>query len=88
MLDSMLIQLFQSLRMLPRAQILPETPLDSLIAEHKLRSDATILLSRMGPSSTWRALWDKLHTTLEQLKYVGPLLIQTIPLCLVGPLLI
>ncbi|XP_064386269.1 uncharacterized protein LOC135334840 [Halichondria panicea] len=57
--------------------ILPETPLHSLIAEHKLRSDATVLMSTMGPSSSWRALWDKLHITLEQLKVVyeeGPTL--------------
>ena len=49
-------------------QVLPDTPLQSIIADHKSRKDTSILVNTLGTVSAWNALWNKLDHTLKQLR--------------------
>lgn len=48
--------------------VLPETPLQTIIDEHKTRKDTGLLLDALGAGSAWGALWEKLEQTLRQLR--------------------
>jgi hypothetical protein len=55
--------------------VLPETPLSDIVAEYNARKQSTLMLEKLGPKASWKALWEKLEHYLSQLRMLADTLL-------------